>query len=90
MKHSALVAAALLLPLLSTQAAAQGPQGQHVCHEDAFRLCQAAIPDHQRIFACLVENQRQLSAACRALIVTYSTPQDGRSGSRRRYDAVPN
>ena len=81
--------AALLLALLSTPALAQVPPQQHVCQEDAFRLCQAAIPDHQRIFVCLLENQQRLSAACRALIASAVPRDDGRGGARPRRGANP-
>lgn len=34
------------------------------CTPDAMRLCQAAIPDVNRVTLCLVQNKRQLSPAC--------------------------
>lgn len=47
-------------------AAAQGtPEQRQACTDDAFRFCQATIPDAQRTKACLIGNMRRLSAACR-------------------------
>ena len=48
---------------------------QAACQDDAFRLCGQAIPDEQRVKACLISNMRRLSPACRRVF--------GR-GSRRR------
>ena len=40
---------------------------QIACTPDVFRLCGAAIPDENRIVACLQANTPQLSAPCRAV-----------------------
>jgi hypothetical protein len=40
---------------------------QMACTPDVFRLCGAAIPDENRIVACLQANAVQLSAPCRAV-----------------------
>jgi hypothetical protein len=42
-------------------------QQQMACTSDVFRLCGAAIPDENRIVACLQANTPQLSAPCRAI-----------------------
>ena len=39
-------------------------QDAEACTPDAMKLCQAAIPDAGRVKNCLVQNKRQLSAAC--------------------------
>ena len=36
----------------------------NACMPDAFRLCQNAIPDADRVTVCLIQNRRQLSPAC--------------------------
>lgn len=41
------------------------------CMHDAFRFCQSAIPDRDRVFACLVENRDQISSACHTMIAPY-------------------
>lgn len=54
-----------------TSALAQEHRGtmeqQMACTPDVFRLCGAAIPDENRIVACLQANTPQLSAPCRAV-----------------------
>ena len=35
------------------------------CTPDAFRLCQHAIPDADRVASCLADNKRNLSPACK-------------------------
>jgi hypothetical protein len=42
-------------------------QQQMACTPDVFRLCGSAIPDENRIVACLQANTPQLSAGCRAV-----------------------
>ncbi len=37
------------------------------CESDAFRLCNHAIPDEQRVKACLIANMSRLSPACRRM-----------------------
>jgi hypothetical protein len=54
-----------------TAALAQEHRGtleqQMACTPDVFRLCGAAIPDENRIVACLQANTPQLSSPCRAV-----------------------
>jgi hypothetical protein len=38
---------------------------QEACTPDVYRLCQAHIPDEDRIVACLKANKAKLSPACR-------------------------
>ncbi|MGH6665464.1 MAG: hypothetical protein ACREB2_11265 [Pseudolabrys sp.] len=56
-----LTIAAPLPALAYTQAEADA------CTPDAFRLCQQAIPDANRVADCLAQNRRQLSPACHAV-----------------------
>jgi hypothetical protein len=37
---------------------------QQACQGDAFRLCSDAIPDVDRVTACMVKKKSQLSPAC--------------------------
>ena len=46
-------------------AAAYTADEQAACQDDAFRLCNNAIPDEKRVKACLLANQRRLSPQCR-------------------------
>ena len=54
-----------------TSAMAQEHRGtleqQMACTPDVFRLCGSAIPDENRIVACLQANTLQLSGPCRAV-----------------------
>jgi hypothetical protein len=57
--------------VVASGASAQEHRGtweqQMACTPDVFRLCGAAIPDENRIVACLQANTPQLSAPCRAV-----------------------
>jgi len=68
---SGLAAAGLLLATLSTAGAQESYRGtpaeQEACTDDVSRLCAQFIPDEQRIVACLNQNRRSLSPACRAV-----------------------
>jgi hypothetical protein len=54
-----------------TAALAETPEERQACTDDAFRVCQQAIPDRDRVFACLVQNASQLSALCRNALAPY-------------------
>jgi hypothetical protein len=59
---------ALALFFFGTPANAQYSQAQRqACEQDAYRFCQDAIPDEQRVRQCLVRNMRRLSSPCRAV-----------------------
>jgi hypothetical protein len=52
--------------LIATPASAQGtPQQQADCTADAFRLCNAQIPDAKAVEICLRRNYRNLSPSCK-------------------------
>lgn len=63
---------------LATPAAAYTQQEQMACQNDAFQFCGDAIPDEQRVKACLIKNVRRLSAPCRQIF------NKGRRPSGRR------
>jgi hypothetical protein len=68
-----LIALAVLLTALvftvaaPSSASAYTQDQQAACQDDAFRFCGDAIPDENRVRACLVANLRRLSPACRRL-----------------------
>jgi hypothetical protein len=37
---------------------------QQLCTDDAFRLCSSAIPDVDRVTACMIQRRAQLSPGC--------------------------
>jgi hypothetical protein len=59
----------LALTLASSPAAAQQwtPEQRAACEPDAMRLCQAYIPDVDRVRGCMAHYRRYLSPRCRAL-----------------------
>ncbi len=60
-----MLAIALSLSFLSTAAYAYTPEQQQACTGDAFRLCGDAIPDVDRVTACMIRNRSLLSPGCR-------------------------
>jgi hypothetical protein len=58
---------AVALVFLAVPAEAQPtPEQRQACEQDAYRLCQEAIPDEQRVRQCLVRNMRRLTPTCRS------------------------
>jgi hypothetical protein len=58
---------ALALAFFAMPAEAQPtPAQRQACEQDAYRLCQDAIPDEQRVRQCLVRNMRRLNPTCRS------------------------
>jgi hypothetical protein len=47
---------------------------QAACQDDAFRYCQATIPDRERTLACLISNKDGISGACRAVLADLIPP----------------
>jgi hypothetical protein len=64
------VAISVLTSTFAAPAWSQGtPQQRRACTPDVFRLCSSFIPDADRITACLVSRQRDLSEACTIVII---------------------
>jgi hypothetical protein len=40
---------------------------RQACEADAFKLCGNAIPDQERVKACLISNMSKLTPACRRM-----------------------
>jgi hypothetical protein len=60
--------------LAAPPAWAQGtPQQRAACTDDAYRFCDAQIPDAIAVEQCLRANVRGLSRACRAQFVRSTT-----------------
>jgi hypothetical protein len=72
---------AILAPL---PAVAYTQEDADACTPDAMRLCQNAIPDVGRVAQCLVQNKRQLSAAC---TVVFNRPRSA-VVTRERHDNI--
>jgi hypothetical protein len=75
-KSSAIAFILIVAPL---PALAYTQQDADACTPDAFRLCQAAIPDAGRVAQCLAHNKRHLSPACK---IVFSHPNTERASAR--------
>jgi hypothetical protein len=60
-----MLATALSAALLAGAAHAYTPEEQQACSPDAFRLCGDAIPDVDRVTACMIRKKSELSPGCR-------------------------
>jgi hypothetical protein len=69
MRNAARIAVAAALCFGAAHAMAEPGSGttdqQDACRPDVFRLCSGEIPNRRKIVACLRENRKQLSPACR-------------------------
>ena len=81
--HLALTLA--LVVFLPTAALAQSQDEQNACMNDAFQVCGHAIPDRDRVAACLSENFNRISMPCRQVMRRYSntTPSQVQGQARR-------
>jgi hypothetical protein len=61
----ALLAAAIALLISPAASYGYTDEEQQACSGDAFRLCGPDIPDVDRITACMIRKQSELSPACR-------------------------
>ena len=55
-------------------ASAETPDEQNACMGDAFNICGHAIPDRDRVAACLAQNMNRISFACRTVMQRYAKP----------------
>ena len=80
-KLKAFVAAVAVMAPLSAFAYTQ--EDANACTPDAFRLCQAMIPDAGRVTQCLVQNKSNLSPACAVVFSRPMSAADERAPSGR-------
>jgi hypothetical protein len=72
-----------------SRALAQGtPQGtpeqQAACQPDVMRLCGSAIPDVDRIVACLKYNEPNLNPACHDVMFPYVPEEPKRAKAKAK------
>jgi hypothetical protein len=67
--------AALYLMLVPMAATAETPEERQACTDDAFNVCGDAIPDRDRVAACLARNISRISVACRTVMLRYQQPE---------------
>ena len=60
--------------LVQTAASAETQNEQNACMGDAFSVCGHAIPDRNRVAACLAQNMNRISVACRTVMQRYPKP----------------
>jgi hypothetical protein len=77
------VALALAFTITSVAAFAETPEERQACTDDAFRVCQQAIPDRDRVFVCLVQNSTALSPLCRKALAPYLVTEAPRNGKAK-------
>jgi hypothetical protein len=56
-------------------AAAETPEQRQACTNDAFQLCSDAMPDRERVFACLAAKRTLLSPLCREGMAPFLPPE---------------
>ena len=88
MKITLPILAAIALLWLPTHPRAQDfdMQGaQEACQDDVFALCNEAVPDHDRIEACLRKHWSKVSGKCRTFM---SSMGKHRNANRRNCNAA--
>ncbi len=64
---------------------------QQACMGDAFRLCSSEIPNIERVKACMVRLQAELSPGCRVYFRAPESPGSGmRSAHLRKHRPIRN
>ena len=58
------------------------PNEQNACMNDAFNVCGQAIPDRDRVAACLAKNIRRISPACRTVMTRHHAESARRAKKR--------
>jgi hypothetical protein len=72
MKASALIFLGVLLSVpMATKAVEQTTDPQEACEADVYALCGEAIPDQDRITACLRAHWKKVSKDCRKVMANY-------------------
>ena len=64
-RFSLSLAIALCFLIWPAATRAYTPEQEQACSGDALRLCGPEVPDVDRITACMIRNQSQLSPGCR-------------------------
>jgi len=84
-----MLATALSFSMLPTAGEAYTPEQQAACTDDAFRLCGSDMPDVDRVTACMVRKQDQLSPGCRVYFRPAESESAVRAGMPMRKTAKP-
>jgi hypothetical protein len=76
-----------LLALAPVAASAETQDEQNACMNDAFSVCGHAIPDRDRVGACLAQNIHRISAGCRTVMQRYAKPSQPTVATRAHQPA---
>jgi len=69
MSRVAYLAVAIILAAPAPAPAVQpSPEVRQLCEADYHRLCPTVVPGGGRILRCLLDNDKDLSSACRAAL----------------------
>jgi hypothetical protein len=68
MLHRTMLAVAILATAMSYTAKAETDAERQACMNDATTHCGDYIPDRDRVYACLVQKVKQISAPCAKII----------------------
>jgi hypothetical protein len=60
------------LALAPAAASAETQEEQNACMNDAFSVCGHAIPDRERVGACLAQNINRISGPCRTVMLRHA------------------
>jgi hypothetical protein len=71
-----MLATAFLVSMWPAAGSAYTPEEEQACSGDAFRLCSSDIPDVDRVTACMVRQQSQLSPGCRVYFRSGPAPDE--------------
>ena len=75
------------LALAPVAASAETQDEQNACMNDAFNVCGHAIPDRDRVAACLAQNINRISGACRTVMQRYAKPSQPTVAARASLSA---
>lgn len=62
-----MIATTFAFAMLTTASQAYTPEQEQMCTGDAMRLCGEAIPDVERVTACMIQKRSMLSDGCKAV-----------------------
>jgi hypothetical protein len=79
--------AAAFLALTPLTATAETQEEQNACMNDAFTICGHAIPDRERVGACLAQNINRISSPCRTVMQRYSRANQPAVATRAKLTA---
>jgi hypothetical protein len=73
------------LAMTPSWATAETQEERQACMNDAFAVCGHAIPDRDRVAACLAQNLNRISIPCRTVMLRHMRPS---AGQKRRVTAI--